>query len=67
MDSLRFLAGTSVVLAAILGLMSQFIFRLPTLASGAIAVTTMIGLFLIMLVFNSITFKRSLRYKEDVE
>jgi hypothetical protein len=66
MDSLRFLAGTSVVLAAILGVMSQFIFRLPTLVSGAIAVTTMIGLFLIMLVFNNISFKRSTRFMLDV-
>ena len=65
MDSLQFLAGTSVVLAAILGIMSQFIFRLPTLVSGAIAGTTMIGLFLIMLVFNNITFKRSLRYQAE--
>ena len=66
MDSLRFLVGTSVVLAAILGAMSQFIFRLPTLASCGIAVATMIGLFLIMLVFNNISFKRSMRFRQDV-
>ena len=64
MDSLRYLTGTSVVLGAVLGLMSQFIFRLPMFASIGIAASTMIGLFMITLVLNSITFKRSIH---DVE
>ena len=66
MDSLRFLIGTSIVLGAILGGMSQFIFNLPAIASCGIAVSSMIGLFLIMLVLNSITFSRSARsMRED--
>ncbi len=60
MDSLKYLTGTSVVLGAILGVMSQFVFNLPTLASSGIAVSSMIGLFLIMLVLNSISFRRSI-------
>jgi len=60
-DTLKFLTGTSVMLGAILGAMSQFVFHLPTLASGGIAVSTMIGLFLIMLVLNSISFRWSSR------
>lgn len=65
MESLRFLAVTSMVLGAILGAMSRFIFHLPALASGGIAVTSTVGLFMIVLVMSSITFKRSMRYSDD--
>jgi hypothetical protein len=62
MDAFRFLISTSAVLGAILGAMSYAIFHLPAMASGGIGVSTMIGLFMIMLVFNNITYNRSMRY-----
>jgi hypothetical protein len=61
MGALTFLIGTSVVLGLILGAMAVFIFHLPATISFGIAVVAMIGLFLINLVFNSITFNRSKR------
>jgi hypothetical protein len=59
MDTLGFLAGTSIVLGAFLGAMSQFVFHLPAMVSGGIAISSIIGLFLITLVLNSISFRRS--------
>lgn len=62
MDAFKLLVVTSIILGLILGTMSCFVFHLPALVSAGIAAVTMIGLFLIMLVLNNITFNRSTRY-----
>ena len=61
MDEIRILVGTSLVLGAILGALSFFVFSLPLLAAAGIMIATILGLFMITLVLNSITYKRSMR------
>lgn len=65
MDTLRFLIGTSILMGAVLGGMSQFVFQLPMLASFGIAISSMIGLLLITLVLNSISYNRSHRFFQE--
>jgi hypothetical protein len=57
MGAFIFLIYTSVFLGLILGGMALVVFHLSALVSFGIAVVSMIGLFLICLVFNSITYK----------